>query len=395
MNLLGEADLMWIEAVVDVIVGAAGRPWRTALEQLDDLQRATQPTSPRRFTAVVGALQRVIGGRARNARIARRARGLVLGHPVFSVEDRQARIDQAALLLGTSAQAVETILWSDLPRERLIELPDGRPSELEVAAFANVALLQRALRRAQSVQLTIRDDDPGPMVRAASQRGLLVSATVGSRVVATPPRNAGAHGPTTIDIAGPLSLFHGTGVYGRALGELVPLLAELSHWSLEIRVELPLTSYSTHVSSPALLPAPPARLVALPHAVTRLMRALRRLEPRWEVTPTPAVLRADSTLLWPDLVLDDGASRCFVELVGFWTRDYLDRRLAAYRAIGEDVMLCVDTTRAAGDGDAPPEVVAYAKTLRAEQLLEAIWRPRGNERETTGGAPPCLDAATA
>ena len=387
IDLLGEADLRWIESVVDVVVRCAGQPWRAALEQLDDLQRASQPTTPRRFSAVVGAVQRVLGGRVRNARIARRARGLVLGHPAFSAEDRQSRIDHAALTLGTTAQAIETILWSDLPRERPIELPGGaRPSELEIAAFANVALLQRALRRAQSVQLTMRDDDPGPVVRAAAQRGLLISASVGSRCEtiaghAGPPASRdetiAAHGETTIEIAGPLSLFHGTGVYGRALGELVPLLSELSQWSLAIRVELPLTSYVTHVISPALLPAPPARLAAMPYAIARLLRGLRRLEPRLEVTPAPPALRAGSTLLWPDLVLDDGIQRCFVELVGFWTREYLDRKLAAYRELGLDVILCVDTTRAAGDGAAPAEVLTYPKTLHADAVLEAVRRPHG------------------
>ncbi len=228
IDLLGEADLPWIESVIDVVVACAGQPWRTALERLDDLQRATQPTTARRFTAVVAALQRVIGGRARNTRIARRARGLVLGHPVFSTEERQSRIDHAALMFGTSAQAIETILWSDLPRERPVELPAGRPHEIEIAAFANVALLQRALRRAQSLLLTIHGDDPGPLVRAAAQRGLLVTAT---NIEPREPRRREEYGmETKIEILGPLSLFHGTGVYGRALGELVPLLAELSHW---------------------------------------------------------------------------------------------------------------------------------------------------------------------
>jgi predicted nuclease of restriction endonuclease-like RecB superfamily len=178
---------------------------------------------------------------------------------------------------------------------------------------------------------------------------------------------------TTIAIAGPLSLFHGTSVYGRALGELVPLLAELSQWSLELRVELPSMSYVAHVTSPALLPAPPPRLVALPYPTARLVRTLRRLEPRLEVVPSPSGLRAGTTLLWPDLAIDvDGMRRCYVELVGFWTRDYLARKIAAYRDLGDQVVLCVDTKRAAGEGVAPSGVLTYAKTLPADALLAAV-----------------------
>ena len=364
IDLLSERDLDWVEAAVTVVERNAGRPWRSALEHLDDLQRAAQPTTARRFSAVVGALQRITGGRLRNARVARQARGLVLGHPVFTADDRQGRIDHAALMLGTTSQAVETMLWSDLPRERPIELPAGRPSELEVAAFANVTLLQRALRRAQSVTLTIADDDPGLLVRAAAFRGLLVTTA------------AGTADETIIDIAGPLSLCHSTGVYGRALGDLVTLLADLRRWSLEIRVELPLASYSTHVMSPVLLPAPPARLVTLPYPIARLRRSLLRADPSLVVTPMPPPLRVShdpgSPLLWPDLVIDDGPRRTVVELVGFWTRDYLDRKLAAYRAADAEAVLCVDTSRAAGNDEMPRGVLAYTKSLPTEDLMSFL-----------------------
>lgn len=357
IDLLAEPDLDWVAAMLDVVTRNAGRPWRTALEQLDDLQRASQPTTARRFTAVIGAVQRLTGGRVRNARKARTARGLVLGHPVFTAVDRQARIDHAALMLDVPAAAIETMLWSDLPRERPVELPSGRPSELEVAAFANVALLQRALRRAQSLSLAIRDDDPGVLLRAAADRGLLTTSRYS--------RETG----TFIEIAGPLSLCHNTGVYGRALADLVPLLGELRHWTLEIRVELPLACYSTHVVSPVLLPAAPPRLIATPYAVARLVRGLARADRSLVVMPTPPPLRTPAHLLCPDIAVDDGPRRIFIELVGFWTRDYLERRLAAYREAGVDAVLCVDTLRAADDGVLPAEVLPYSKTLAIEALL--------------------------
>lgn len=361
IDLISEPDMMWIKSAVDVVVRSSGRPWRMALDHLDDLQRASQPTSLRRFSAVVGALQRVTGGRVRNARAARRARGLVLGHPVFSASDRQARIDHAALMLGTSPAAVEKMLWSDLPRERPIELPSGRPSEIEVAAFANVALLQRALRRAQSVELIIRKDDPGLIVRAAAARGLLITT------------RAGEGSETHLEIAGPLSLFHGSGVYGRALGDLVPLLAELRDWSMEIRVELPLASYSTHVHSPVLLPDPPARLIALPYPVARVARGLKRRERSLLVTPAPPPLRVGATLLWPDLVVEDSGRTTYIELVSFATREYLERKLAAYRNSGVRVLVCVDKVRIGSREDLPTEhVLRFSKTLPIDTLLDRL-----------------------
>jgi predicted nuclease of restriction endonuclease-like RecB superfamily len=364
IDLLTEVDLDWVESIIDVVERNAGQPWRIALEQLDDLQRATQPTNTRRFNAVVGAVQRITGGRLRNSKIARQARGLALGHPALTAEDRSGRISHAALMLGTTTQDLEKMLWCDLPRERPVELPGGRPSELEAAAFANITLLQRAVRRAKSLALTVRDDDPSQLVRAAIDRGLLVTS------------RRDLHGVATIEIVGPLALCKGTNVYGRALADLVPLLAEVRDWALEIRVELPLASYSTHVMSPVLLPAPPTRLVATSFPILRLMKGLARADRSLGVMPLPPPLSVPSgngaQLLWPDLVIDDGPRRIYVELLGFWTRDFLERKLAAYRAIGAEVILCVDAARPGANEDVPPDVLPYTKFVTAPTLIGRI-----------------------
>jgi len=377
MNLLTEVDLEWVEGIVDVVEKNARKPWRVALERFDDLKRATPRADIRRFDAVVGAVQRLCGGGLRNTKIARRARGLVLGHPVFTAEHRGERIAHAALMLGTTPAEVETLLWCDLPRERPIELPDGRPSELEAAAFANIALLQRAVRRAQSIVLTVSDGDPGLLVRAAADRGLLVYSardTLGA----------------TIELVGPLALCKGTTVYGRALADLVPLLGELREWAMEIKVELPLASYSTHVAcgpdSPVLLPTPPTRLMATPFPILRLTRGLARLERSLGLLPLPPPLvvgaeraaPADSALegelVWPDLAIDDHGRRIYVELVGFWTRSHLDHKLALYRALGADVILCVDTARSTEleVGELPPQALGYTKLVPIEALLARL-----------------------
>lgn len=384
IELVTDTDLLWIEHAIDIVCRNVGKPWRVALEQLADLQRA-EPATQRRFTAVVGAIQRVLGGRERNTKIAQKTRGIVLGHPALTGEERQARIDHAALVLGLSTRQVEMLLWADLPRERPVEMPGGRPDELDVAAFANVTLIQRALRRAQSLVLSIAGD-PGPLVRAAMARGLLVTARAGERCV--------------LEIVGPLALCHNTSVYGRALSDLVPLLAELQAWALEIRVELPLAKYSLHASSPVLLPAPPARLVATPAPVMRLARGLRRLEPTLVTETNPPVIRRGMTMVWPDLVLDTGWHRTYVELVGFWTREYLERKLAAYRDLGLDVVLCVDTARAGASEPPPSDVLTFTKVVQADVVLAWI-RARKHDGFTCGNVPetwrprlPKIDAET-
>lgn len=361
--LIAEPDLDWVASVVEIVAQTAGRPWRDALDRLEDLQRAAQPTAPRRFSAVVGAVQRLAGGRTAHIRAAREARGLVLGHPVFSAIERQARLAWAAEQLGTSASVVETMLWADLPRERPVELPYGRPTELEVAAFANVALIQRGLRRAQSVTLRIAGD-AAPLLRAAKLRGLLATATIDA------PTHVGAD--TTIEIVGPLALFHRTNVYGRALADLAQMLGEVRDFALDIHVETQTAIYTTRVESPVLLPAPPARLAGVPSAIARLARELAKAAPELVVTPVPPLIAAGRAIACPDLLVECGRQRCYIETVGFWTAEHVRKKLAVYREAGVDVVVCLDASGACGDDEQPVEALLFRKRVTAEQIVRRL-----------------------
>jgi predicted nuclease of restriction endonuclease-like RecB superfamily len=400
--LIAERDLDWVSGVIDVVAQTVDRPWRDALDRLDDLQRAAQPNAPRRFAAVVGAIQRLAGGRTQHIRAAREARSLVLGHPVFSAIERQARIGWAAEQLATTPTVVESMLWADLPRERPVELPYGRPTELEVAAFANVALIQRALRRAQSVTLHV-SGDAAPILRAAKLRGLLVTATTcpptgSSRLDRASPTHVGADVASpdlrspphveadlasepvtldmTIEIVGPIALFHRTNVYGRALADLAPMLGELRDFALDVHVETPTALYSTRVESPVLLPAPPTRLAGVPYPIARLARELARAAPELQLTPTPPLIVAGGEVACPDLLVERGERRCYVEIVGFWTAEHVRRKLAVYRAASVSIIVCLDASGACGDDEQPAEAVLFRKHVAALEIvrrLDAEW----------------------
>lgn len=366
LALLDDDDLPWVAEVVDVVAAAAGKPWRVALERLDDTRRAEQPRAPVRFTAVVAAVQRLLGGRARNAALARAARALALGKPVLTAAEREARIAFVANQLELTGAAVETLLWSDLPRERPVELPHGRPSERQVAATANVHLLQRTMIRAQAVTLRVWDD-AGPLIHAAAARGLLATLTRGDS------------GETRLDIVGPLALFHRTAVYGRALAQLVPLVAGCSRFELEVVARAHDQLYVARVASPVLLPPVPARLALPSAAVLRLTRELARVARDVVVAPHPPPVAAGSSLACPDLLLEHRGRRLLVELIGFWTVEFLLKRLAVYRAAGvAEVVFCIDEARGCTNDELPPElpIVRYTPrmTATARELADRVMQ---------------------
>lgn len=383
LSLLDETDLPWLTEILDVVADAAGQPWRVALERLDDTCRAEQPRAPVRFAAAVAAVQRILGGRARNAARARAARSLSLGRPALSPAEREARIAYVASELDVSCAAVEKLLWSDLPRERPVELPRGRPSEFEVAAYANVQLLQRAMRRAHSVTLRIAGD-AGPLLRGAALRGLLT--TVSSPTTETT-------GGMVIAIVGPLALFHRTAVYGNALADLVPLLADCERFELEVTARSKDQSYTIEVRSPVLLPSVPARLahprLDLRQLLEELKRRARDTSQDLIATPCSTTFRAGDAIVCPDLILDHDGQQTYVELVGFWTSEFLERKAALYREAGiGEALLCIDDARACTKDELPDTLPVVHYTRRSAMLAAELIRRTCGEREQD--RPPSL-----
>jgi predicted nuclease of restriction endonuclease-like RecB superfamily len=361
VNVLDRDDLPWIGELVDIVARAEGQPWRVAEAELE---RVAAP--PKQLAAVTGALRKLVGGRAAHTRVAREVRAIVLGAPALDAHARSARLEAAASTLGIPQHELEPLLWSDLPRERAIELPNGRPDELDVIAHANVQLVQRALGRAYGVHVRLWGDDGG-VLRGALARGLIVTATR--------ERDHAA-----LSLVGPLALCHRTGVYGRALGQLAPLLAGCDRFEVAIDAG----DYAIALASPIVLPAVPAIDRAVGYAARKLARELAKLDRALAIDVLPAPLEAGRTLVCPDMIVRRGAAPpagvdgVCVELVGFWTESYLDKKLARYRDADASVVLVVDHTR--GDeplaGSTAEHVVGYTRRVNAAAVAAAISNVR-------------------
>jgi predicted nuclease of restriction endonuclease-like RecB superfamily len=368
-RLYDEGDLPWIAQLLDIVERSVGEPWRVLVERVE---YAPLRVHPSHRAAMLQALRRVLGGAGQRARIARRARALVLGPPALDPAERQARLATAAATLGTTPEDVESLLWIDLAMERPVVLPEGRPVETELAAFANLERIQRCVRRAHDLQLRVWDRAT-ELVRTVARYGLI------SQI-----RCDGA--ATVLDVMGPLALFHSTIVYGRALAQLVPLLAGHPRFELDIRCRISGEEARLHVAPPVRLPpAPAARRV--PSAAERLASDLEALGHAVEREPPP--IASGAHLLFPDLVLGRGGARWFIEVLGFATRDYLTAKLDRYRGAGiPRVVLCADLATAPGC-DLAAQVCGFTRHVEVGDLLATIERSETGSRDpdsSAGGA---------
>lgn len=361
VRLFEARDLEWIDELLLLVEESLGQPWRVLLERIEHapLRIGGRSVSDRARSAITHALRRVLGGRAERTRIARRLRERVLGHPVLDVTSRNERIVEAATELGIEPADVESLLWADLARERPVVLPNGRPDPQVLAAIANVDRIQREMRRGREVELRVWDE-PHDLVRFAARCGLIVQVTRES------------DGAFLLRLLGPLALVHSTTVYGRALGALVPLLAEHARFELDIHCDFASGPHTLRVEPPVLLP--PYALRLKPSLAEHLARDLERRAYRVEREPPPIVVTAlddeAPPVLFPDLAIEHAGTRWFVEIIGFSTAGYLADKLARYAAADARVVLCVDAKRSIVDEHA--SILEFTKRIDADALVERI-----------------------
>ena len=269
-------------------------------------------------------------------------------------------------------------------KDRPVALPRGRPTGRALAALVNLERIQRAVRRAHQVQLQVWEG-ADELVRTAARLGLPAQVA------------RGQGGATVLDIAGPLSLYHGAAAYERALAALVPLLADRARFRLEIRTRVghgaSARDRTIRVEPPVLLPPGP-RPRPRPHPPTVAERLAADLAAAGRaVAREPAPIPSGDHLLFPDLELLLGAGapdaaagrpgpRAWIELVGFATDEHLARKLARYEAAAaateaEPAPAPTPSRSPAAPPPPPRRFVLCVDAARCPRVLAAPHSPRG------------------
>jgi predicted nuclease of restriction endonuclease-like RecB superfamily len=287
-------------------------------------------------------------------------------------EAPSAVADAAAERLGLAREALLDLLFADLPGERPVRAPSPPPTPAEAMLRTNLAIAQAVLMRASRVELSV-EGGVRPIVRLAKLRGLLCT-------IADPPEG----GRPLLEISGPFSLFQHTLLYGRALAELLPHLAWCARFELRAACALRgrLATVSFETGDPIFPAAPPVPFDS--RLEERFARDLARLAPDWDLVREPEPLRAAGTLIFPDFLLRHRLHprrRVLIEIVGFWTPQYLAAKLEKLRQAEAVCLLCIDEDRACALGDLPPSlpVLRFHRRIDAAAVLREAERLTGDE----------------
>lgn len=361
-RFLSDADRPWIRALIDECERAASRPVR----ELEARLREAIPGAPddkRRLAT------HLLLGFARS-RIAspvppREARAALFTTAAISEATRDEIVFRAAAGLGVTSTALLDSIFADLPGER-IAVPPPSLDPADIALRCNLALAQGLLGRARAVRVAL-EGNARAVVRHAALRGLICNVTRG-----------GSADGAQIELSGPYAIFRRTLLYGRALGAVVPVLAWTRRFELTATCDLRgRAAVVTLASGDPIFPAAEPRRFDS-RVEERFARDFGRAAPGWTIVREPEPIDAGGHLFFPDFAIyprTDPVRRWLVEIIGFWTPEYLTTKLERLRrARISNLVVCIDEERNVGDAELPADtaVIRYRRHIDVSRVLTVV-----------------------
>ena len=363
---LGPEDHAWLRALIEDFARLDGRPYREVAPFLQEPPRMPAPPGKRRMA--IWTLQSLCVRERPSLEAASLRDTLAVEAQGARDADRFNRSEvmaAAAHRLGLTAAAVEEHMFADLPGERRLRTPDPLPDPQSLAAHTNLALAQGLLRIASEVTIEIHGR-ARVVVRQAHFRRLLCTV-----------RRTGREG-VRLDVSGPFSLFRHTTMYGRALASILPLLPWCERFNLVARCMLRGQAVSVHLQPGDPIPAGKQPREYDSRLEERFARDFARANLVWDLVREPEPVEAGGVLIFPDFAVvhrRDPSRRFLLEIVGFWTPDYLKEKLSRLRDMPQvPLVLCIDRALNCSSGDLPStaRVVWFHKRIEPGEVLAAI-----------------------
>jgi uncharacterized protein len=359
---LDARDLPWLGVLMDEIDRFRGLPVRMLEQRLREPLPCVAPYfKARAATRVLRGLWKPVLDAEVAPATARET--LFLEEAASSGEPRPAVVARAAAKLNLPPEALEKALFADLPGEKIIAAPPSIPSPNDVALRTNQLIAKSLLYRATRVRIRA-EGSIRPVVRQAKLKGLICTVEDGA--------------PPTLELSGPYSLFRRTLLYGRALGELLPFLGWCARFELEAQCVLRGEQGKLRLrSGDPLFPAEAPRAFDS-ELERRFARDLKKAAPDWDLVREPEPVRAGGTIIFPDFLLRhriDTSRRFLIELIGFWTPEYLARKLNLLRAADvSGLILCLNEDRRCAEGDLPEDarIVWYRRRIDVAAVLATV-----------------------
>ena len=253
-----------------------------------------------------------------------------------TLERRRQIIESVASELQLTTEDVEEAFYADLDSELILdEFNPLQPQEL--LKDYNVSLTQTLLFN--STELNFSASDNWQKIFYTVKRLQLIYEAYQS-------------GGFWVKIDGPVSLFKMTRRYGTALAKLLPAIIAGPKWIVKAKI---LWKYTNELCDfeiesrkhSSILKKHEYPVVSYDSTVEDDFAArFKALKSGWQLKREPEPVQAGKHVIIPDFSFEREGIRKYMEIVGFWTTEYLRRKIEKLKKVDVDMLIAVDETLA-------------------------------------------------
>ncbi len=243
-------------------------------------------------------------------------------------ELRDYIISEAARELGIKKEELERSLWADSDKlQILVEEPNYSPEDL--LREYNLSLLQTALFKALDLKVETRAQgwEVKNLLRNLKRFGLMYAAERGDDGV-------------LIEVSGPASILKMTTRYGTSIAKLIPYIVSMSHWVIQAKISRNRRVLTLLVDSrsrelfPLEGPGEPEYDSSLERRFASIAEAAG-----WRAIREPEPLVVGRSIVIPDFLLMKGGAKIYVEVMGFWTPEYVEKKVRKLSLLKEPMLI--------------------------------------------------------
>lgn len=139
-----------------------------------------------------------------------------------------------------------------------------------------------------------------------------------------------------LTIDGPASVLKQTERYGTRIAKLIPYIVALQRWKIFAKVRKQNKIYSFYITDKysKLFPKIQLRLVEYDSDVEETFyKRFQTLGSGWKIFREPEPLVVGKHIFIPDFAFVKNGVKVYLEIVGFWTKEYLDRKIKKLRSL--------------------------------------------------------------
>jgi hypothetical protein len=250
-------------------------------------------------------------------------------------EQRNQIIAKIASELKTTPKIVDEFLYADLDTELILEKFDPL-SPQELIDKYNLSLTQTLLFDSTELNFTTTGNWQ-KIFYTIKKLGLIYEAYKDGRL--------------WVKIDGPASLFKLTRRYGTAIAKLLPFIVANTEWTVEAKIlwkytneicDFKIESWKHHTILKSNLP-----VISYDSTVEEDFAArFEALKSGWLLRREPEPVPAGKQVIIPDFSLEREGIKVYMEIVGFWTMEYLLRKIEKLKKVDVNMFVAVNETLA-------------------------------------------------